>query len=257
MKVTINEAIFEQFPDFNAGILAVKGIDNLTKDNDIELFLRHASLEAGLLLKLKPLERDAAVLAYRDALQKIGAGSASSMERTFHDFEAGMEEEKKLAEDPESQMRHAPGSMTGLIGQTALPRVSPVMDLAHGAELQFRMPVLAFDVGKAETPVTLRQAAAGDQFKTENGSEVPEAGEPVIAVGPNVAVRHFFCERGTAGEVTEDTRNLILLIPSFQVNRRKAMSVRNELARRLKDSFGRDVEAAWLDIDTKEFVSQI
>lgn len=257
MKVTIDEAIFEQFPDFNAGILAVKGIDNLTKDTDIELFLRHASLEAGLLLKLKPLDRDAAVLAYREALARVGAESRSSMEQTFHDFVTGMEEEKRQAADPDSQKQLAPGSMTGLIGQTALPRVSPVMDLVHGAELQFRMPVLAFDVGKKEAPVALLLAKAGESFAAGDGSGVTTDGEPVLTVGGEVAVRHFYCERGEAGELTEDTRNLILFLPAFHVNRRKAMSVRNELARRIKDSFGRDVEAAWLDTSTKEFISQI
>lgn len=35
------------------------------------------------------------------------------------------------------------------------------------------------------------------------------------------------------------------------------MSVRNELARRMKDSFGRTAETAWLDSRTTEFVSEI
>ena len=72
MKLTIDPTIFEAFPDLNVGVVAIKGLDNLTADRDIEAFLRHASLEAGLLLSLKPLASDHGVRAYRAALAKLG-----------------------------------------------------------------------------------------------------------------------------------------------------------------------------------------
>lgn len=240
MKFTIHSDIFEQFPDLSVGLLAVKGIDNLTQDNEIELFLRHASLEAGLLLRMKPLHKDASILAYREALAKISMEDhVPEVEAVFKEFEDGIEEEAKR--DAEGARPFVPGSTTGLVGVTALPRKNPVMDLMRGATLQFRLPVLAFDVGRDEKPVEWA-------FKD---------GEPVITVGGETAVRHFFCEIEKAGAVDEESRNLLVVIPSFAVNRRKAMSVRNELARRIKDSFGRDTEAAWVDAKQPEFISQI
>lgn len=235
MQLTIDEKIFELFPDFNAGVVAIKGIDNLTQDPDIEAFLRHASLEAGLLLKLRPIDKDASILAYRDALEKIGAeGAVSSVERTIRAFEEGLSAAEGNAD-------FTPGTMTGLEGALALPRENPVMDLVHGTELQFRLPALAFDAGRGETPVSLRM----------------EDGDIVFSMGEEISVRHFFCEEEKAGRVDEETRNLLLVIPCFAVNRRKAMSVRNELARRLKDSFGRTSEAAWLTKEEREFISKI
>ena len=240
MKFTIHSDIFEQFPDFSAGLLAVKGIDNLTQDNEIELFLRHASLEAGLLIRMKPLHKDASILAYREALAKISMEDhVPEVEAVFREFEDGIEAEAK--ETAEGARPFVPGSTVGLVGVTALPRKNPAMDLMRGATLQFRLPVLAFDVGRDEKPV-------GIAFRD---------GEPVITVGGKTAVRHFFCEEEEAGAVDEESRNLLVVIPAFSVNRRKAMSVRNELARRIKDSFGRDTEAAWVDAKTREFISNI
>lgn len=237
MQFTIDSAIFDSFPDAGFGAAAVKGIDNLTADPDIEAFLRHASLEAGLLLKLKPIGNDKSILAYREALAKIGAAEVvSPAERTIRRFEEG------LLAASESGLQFVPGQMTGLEGAMALPRENPVMDLVHGAELQFRMPVLAFDVGKDEAPLSLTRTASGDI---------------AFVLGGDISVPSFLGEQTEKGRVSGETRNLLLVIPCFGVNRRKAMSLRNELARRLKDSFGRTSEAAWLSGEEREFVSKI
>lgn len=247
-------SIFTQYPDFNAGLVAVKGIDNETEDQDIEAFLRHASLEAGLLLKLKPLSADSSVQAYRSALRKAGIDPAVHLPA----MEAGLLAlEKGIAQEQQAGTSAVMSGMTGFIGMQAFERKTPAEDLAAGAELQFRMPVLPFDIGKNGV-MTLRPAEAGDTFTSRDGTrETPEPGEPVFALEKETAVRHFFCEMGEAGRVTEDTRHLLLVIPCFAVNRRRAMSVRNELARRVKDSFGRAAEVAWIDEAHPSYVSEI
>lgn len=254
MEFHAASAIFEQFPDFNAGIVAVKGIDNETEDEDIEAFLRHASLEAGLLLKLKPLSSDSSVQAYREALRKAGIDPAAHLST----MEAGLLAlEKGIAQEQEAGTSAVMSGMTGFIGMQAFERKTPAEDLAAGAELQFRMPVLPFDIGKNGV-MTLRPAEEGDTFTSRDGAEEqPDLGEPVFVLGKETAARHFFCEMGEAGRVTEDTRHLLLVIPCFAVNRRRAMSVRNELARRVKDSFGRSAEMAWIDEAHPSYVSEI
>ena len=150
MRFTIDPIIFTKFPDFNAGVVAMKGIDNLVPDRDIEAFLRHASLEAALLLKLKPLASDHGVRTYREALAACGAAEAvPAMEAVLRELgEAIAKEQAAAGEAPQ----RGPGSVAGLIGDTALPRVNAAMDLVRGAEIQFRLPVFAFDMGdEAET----------------------------------------------------------------------------------------------------------
>ena len=247
-------AIFEQFPDFNAGIIAVKGIDNETEDEDIEAFLRHASLEAGLLLNLKPLSSDSSVQAYRKALAKAGIDPAAHLST----MEAGLLALKEgIAQEQQAGTSAVMSGMTGFIGMQAFERKTPAEDLAAGAELQFRMPVLPFDIGKNGV-MTLRPAEAGDTFTARDGkAETLRAGEPVFVLNQETAARRFFCDMGEAGRVTEDTRHLLLVIPCFAVNRRRAMSVRNELARRVKDSFGRAAEMAWIDEAHPSYVSEI
>lgn len=252
MKCTIDAQIFERFPDFNLGLVAMKGIDNLVPDRDIEAFLRHASLEAGLLLKLKPLAADRGVQSYREALARGGMDGVPSMERTLRALGEG------IVREASAPAARGPGSVTGLIGDTALPRLNAAKDLARGAELQFRIPVFAFDMGDESAALAVRAAGEGDRFLTAGGAEeTPEAGEVLFAFGREAAVRRFFCDEGRTGAVTPDARNILFALPCFGATRRKAMSVRNELARRMKDSFGRTAETAWLDAETPDFVSQI
>lgn len=253
MKLTVDERVFALFPDFSMGIVAMKGLDNLTPDRDIEAFLRHASLEAGLLLKLRPLASDRGVQAYRQALQKGNMTGVPAMEQVLRELG-----ECIVREQTEGAADRGPGSVTGLIGDTALPRINPVRDLVRGAEVQFRLPVLAFDMGRESEALALREAADGDRFVGVDGTEeVLDDKELIFAFGRTAAVRRFFCDEGRCGAVTPETRNVLVVIPCFADTRRKAMSVRNELARRMKDSFGRSAEAAWVDRASPEFVSDI
>ena len=252
MKLTVDERVFTLFPDFNAGIVAMKGLDNLVPDRDIEAFLRHASLEAALLMKLRPLAADMGVRSYRQVLEKGAMSGVPAMEAVLRELGEG------IAREAAAPAARGPGAVSGLIGDTALPRQNAVMDLVRGAELQFRLPVLAFDVGSGSEAVALRPAGEEDRFLTVDGAEEGlDAEELIFAMGNRAAVRHFFCEIGAAGAVTPETRNLLVVIPCFAQTRRKAMSVRNELVRRLKDSFGRMAESAWIDSANREFVSDI
>ena len=254
MEFHIERAVFERFPDFSAGLVAVKGIDNETEDLDIEAFLRHASLEAALLLTLKPLGADPSIRAYREALARLGIDAEAHppvMEAALRAL--GQE----VAREREAGISAEMSGMTGFVGMTAFARKTPAEDLAAGASLQFRLPVLAFDVGKNGV-MTLRAAAEGDRFVNEGGAEEAlPAGELIFALGRDAAMRRFFCERGEAGRVTEDTRHMLFVIPCFGATRRRAMSVRNELARRVKDSFGRAAEAAWIDEAHPSYVSEL
>lgn len=250
MTVTVAPEIFAGFPDLEIGLVFVRGLDNLGTDREIEAYFRHVLLEAGLLLKLKPIEKDPSILLLREKLSAMGAAEAvSSVEALLLEFAAGIEREKEADET------FAPGKTVGLIGLSALSRETPVMDLVRAASLESRLPVLAFAADRQEE-LALREAQDGDKFPAETGNETVPPGEPVWAFPETISVRHLFGLQGTAGRVTAETRNLVLAVPCFAASRRRAMSVRNELARRLLDSFGRDTETGWLSADAPAFVSE-
>ena len=250
MTVTVAPEIFAKFPDLEIGLVFVRGLDNLGTDREIEAYFRHVLLEAGLLLKLKPIEKDPSILLLREKLSAMGAAEAvSSVEALLLEFAAGIEREKEADET------FAPGKTVGLIGLSALSRETPVMDLVRAASLESRLPVLAFAMDWQEE-LALREAQDGDKFPAETGNETVPPGEPVWAFPETISVRHLFGKQGTAGRVTSETRNLLLAVPCFAASRRRAMSVRNELARRLLDSFGRDTETGWLSADAPSFVSE-
>ena len=132
MKLTIDPTIFEVFPDLNVGVVAIKGLDNLTADRDIEAFLLHASLEAGLLLSLKPLASDQGVRAYRAALAKLGGAGEDcvpAMEAVLRELGEEIAAEKTAALSGKAEQK-APGSVSGLVGDTALRRFGPGRDAA-------------------------------------------------------------------------------------------------------------------------------
>ncbi len=249
MKLTVAPEIFEEFPDFELGIVAARGVDNRGADREIEAFLRHALLEAGLLLKLKPVDKDPTVAFYRDLLAKMGAAEAvPSMEARLSEVAAG------IAAETGADASFAPGQTAGLVGVTAIRRLSPIADLARGAEIQFRLPVFAFDM-ETEEVLSVRKAFPDDRFETEVGAVSVSEKEAIFAFGNRVAVRYLFCAQSGAGAVTARTRDVLIAIPCFAPSRRRAMSARNEIARRIKDSFGRDTEADWLSSVAPDFVS--
>ncbi len=251
MKINVSPEIFERFSDLEIGLVSMRGLDNLSADRDIEAYFHHVLLEAGLLLRLKPVEKDPSILLLREKLSQMNAPDArSSVETLLLEFAEGIEREKTAEET------FAPGKTAGLIGLTALPRENPVSDLVRAASLEARLPILAFDV-KDRQALSLREAKNGDTFQNADGlaQPVPEK-EPVWAFGAAVSVRQIFCDQGKTAAVTKETRDLILAVPCFASSRRRAMSVRNELARRLLDSFGRDTETGWLSKTAPEFVSE-
>ncbi len=249
MKLAVDAEIFTRFSDLELGVIAVRGIDNRGQDREIEAFLRHALLEAGLLIKLKPIQKDPTILFYRKLLADMGAPDATpSMEKLLLEFSANL--------NCEAESSFAPGQTAGLIGVTALTRKNPLSDLTRGAEIQFRLPIFSFDMGQNDA-LFIREATKEDQ---ETAQEYPLAlleKEPILSIGGRVAVRHLFCERGKAAAVSAATRDALIVIPCFSVNRRRAMSARNEIARRAKDSFGRDTETGWISSAAPEFLSNI
>ena len=251
MNIHVTPEIFSKFPDLEIGIISVRGLDNLGQDRDIEAFFRHVLLEAGLLLRLKPVETDPSILLLREKLAAMDAADAvSSAEALLAAFAAGIRKEETADET------FAPGKTTGLIGLTALPRETPVSDLIRAASLEARLPVTAFDAGGRKT-LSLCETKDGDPFQNADGNlQTLAAGEIVWTLDDATSVRHLFCEQGKAGTVTSETRDLIVAIPCFAASRRRAMSVRNELARRLLDSFGRDTETGWISKAAPEFVSE-
>lgn len=251
MKIQVMPEVFARFPDLEIGLVAARGIDNFGTDREIEAFFRHVLLEAALLLRLKPVETDPSILLLREKLAEMGAaGVVSSAEMLLAELADGIEREK------EADVEFAPGKTTGLIGLSALSRQNPVSDLVRAASLESRLSVFFFDVGTCET-ISVRETKGGEIFtNAAGGKETLLAGEPVWALDEVISVRYLFSDRGKTGTVTEETRNIVLAVPCFAASRRRAMSVRNELARRLSESFGRDTEAGWISKDASEMVSE-
>jgi DNA/RNA-binding domain of Phe-tRNA-synthetase-like protein len=245
MKVTYDDALFDTIPGLCVGILAIRAVDNRGVNLEAEAFRRRCCTEANLLLKMNPAMADGEIKRYDDALAHLHMKGTTAISSLFKEYkkELGIEEEEeaKAGDDYEILSQPKAASLDELAGSDVLPRMNPVMDMVRGGMLKFHVDIHAFDMGDRKAPLTVHQ----------------KDGEWVVSLGDETAVRHWYCEDGTAGKVDENSENILILITGFAPNRKKVAATRNELARRMKSAFDRSVEVGWLEDGTHEFTASI
>lgn len=245
MKVTYDDALFDTIPGLCVGILAIRAVDNRGVNLEAEAFRRRCCTEANLLLKMNPAMADGEIKRYDDALAHLHMKGTTAISSLFKEYkkELGIEEEEeaKAGDDYEILSQPKAASLDELAGSDVLPRMNPVMDMVRGGMLKFHVDIHAFDMGDRKTPLLVHR----------------QEGEWVVSLGNETALHNWYCENGTAGQVGEETENILILITGFAPNRNKVAAARNELARRMKSAFDRSVEVGWLEAGTHEFTASI
>lgn len=245
MKVIYDDTLFDTIPGLCVGILAIRAVDNRGVNLEAEAFRRRCCTEANLLLKMNPAMADGEIKRYDDALAHLHMKGTTAISSLFKEYkkELGIEEEEEAKAEDDYEILSQPkaASLDELAGSDVLPRMNPVMDMVRGGMLKFHVDIHAFDMGDRKAPLTIHQ----------------KDGEWVVSLGDETAVRHWYCEDGTAGKVDENSENILILITGFAPNRKKVAAARNELARRMKSAFDRSVEVGWLEDGTHEFTASI
>ncbi len=246
MKITVDDCLFDTIPGLCIGVVALRAADNRGVNMEAEAFRRRCCTETNLLLKMNPSMADAEIKRYQDAMAHLGEeGHMTALEKTFKEYKKDLglseAEEAALSEDTEVLSMPKKANLDELVGSDVLPRTNPIMDMVKSGMLKFHVDIHAYDLGDRQTALSIS--------KKEK--------EICVSLGDAICTHHWLADDGEAGQVTESSENVLILITGFAPNRKKVAAARNELARRMKSAFDRAVEVGWLEAATREFTTDI
>ena len=246
MNITIDDSLFDTIPGLCIGIVALRAADNRGINMEAEAFRRRCCTETNLLLKMNPAMADAEIRRYRDAMEHLGQGGhMTALEKTFKEYkkDLGLSEEEEAAQSKDMEILALPkkASLDELAGSDVLPRMNPILDMVRSGMLKFHVDIHAYDMGDRQTPLVISKKGEAIQ----------------VTLGDGLCTDHWLAEDGTAGQITEATEDVLILITGFAPNRKKVSAARNELARRLKSAFDRAVEVGWIETAPHEFTTAI
>ncbi len=242
MKISVTKRLFENIPGLCMGVIAVRAVNNEKDNKEAEAFRRRCCTEANLLFKLNPKlgEKDNGL--YAKQLKKLGIEEETALERIFHEYKtrqgiSSATEEKEMADTSEI-IKSA--TLDELAGSDGLERLNPVMDIVRAGMLKFHVNIHAYDLGDRKAPLEIKD----------------EVGYPVTWK-EQICTKPWLSVESGAGKITKETENILVVITGFAENRKKVAAARNELARRMKSAFDRDVEVGWLEGKETEFETEI
>ena len=246
MKITIDDQLFDTIPGLCVGVVALRAADNRGINMEAEAFRRRCCTETNLLLKMNPAMADAEIKRYQEAMAHVGQdGHLTALERTFKEYKKDLgiseKEEESVSNDLEILSMPKKANLDELAGSDVLPRMNPIMDMVRSGMLKFHVDIHAYDLGDRTQPLVIS--------KKED--------DIAVTLGDGVCTHHWLGEEGEAGQITENSENVLILITGFAPNRKKVTAARNELARRMKSAFDRAVEVGWMEVDTHEFTTDI
>lgn len=246
MKITIDDQLFDTIPGLCVGVVALRAADNRGINMEAEAFRRRCCTETNLLLKMNPAMADAEIKRYQEAMAHVGQdGHLTALERTFKEYKKDLgiseKEEESVSNDLEILSMPKKANLDELAGSDVLPRMNPIMDMVRSGMLKFHVDIHAYDLGDRTQPLVIS--------KKED--------DIAVTLGDGVCTHHWLGEEGEAGQITENSENVLILITGFAPNRKKVTAARNELARRMKSAFDRAVEVGWMEADTHEFTTDI
>lgn len=230
MIFTVCDALFDKEPDLAFALAYMKWLDNSEPSAETDLFLERSLLEASLRQKTAAA-KDHPLSLYDSLLHDFSIAPSYPAKAILDTVAAGKKPEKRTA----------------------------VEDMMTAITVKYNVPVIAFDIQSGKKEVTLTLAAGGEPFTAVDGTEEAlPAGEPIFTWKGKAVMRRFFAEPGRTGAVTDESENVLFLIPgAASQNERLILSARNELARRIKSAFDCNGETAYVTSRERSIHSKI
>ncbi|MGE5232876.1 MAG: B3/4 domain-containing protein [Acidobacteriota bacterium] len=135
-------------------------------------------------------------------------------------------------------------------------RINPLVDFYNSVSLRNVSPAGGFDVDALTEGLELRLSRPGDRFAALDGSpsvELP-AGEVSYASGVTVLTRHLLWRQSRHALVSAATHDALFLaeIPAA-LGDELGRAMQADLERGLREDFGGEVEARWLDAERPDW----
>jgi DNA/RNA-binding domain of Phe-tRNA-synthetase-like protein len=227
-KIIIDEKIFEKYPDFIRGIIAVNGLKNNPENKEIK----------GLL--------------DREIKEKTGQ---NLLEEEF------VRAWDKVYEGFGSNPNKFPPSIKSLLKRIGkggqIPFINSVVALFNYISIKYLIPCGGDDVDKIEGNLKLGFAEGKENFTPlgSEGKETPEAGEVIYFDDKtlNVMCRRWNWRNGDFSRITPQTKKIVINVDGIApVSRELIETARNELADLLTRHCQAKTTTALLNKDKKE-----
>jgi len=189
MKFSIDEKIFEKFPNVNIGLVAVKGIDNTGESEEVNALLRGREKEIRESFETKTLSENPKIGAWRIAYSSFGA------------------KPKKNKCSVENLYRM-------VLNGTDLRHINKLVDIYNFISIKHMVPAGGDDADHIDGGISLRFASGTEQFTELNSDESrdPKEGEVVYADESEILCRRWNWRECDKSKMTEQTKNVALVV---------------------------------------------
>jgi lysyl-tRNA synthetase class 2 len=228
MKLTIDNKIFEQFPALTLGVVVAKNINNSGQNSAVLDLLRGQMDMIRGSYQLDSLAAEPKMKAWRQAFDTFGAKSKKyqcSVENLYRMILEGVE------------LRH----------------INTVVDIYNYISLKYAVPVGGDDTDKVDGDIDLCLADGTEPFIRLNSEEVdhPKSGEVIYRDDKEVLCRRWNWRECDKSKMTEQTRNIALVIEGLAPTTRSEVETATSELRALIDQYcGGRSETHILDADS-------
>ena len=185
MKFSIDQKIFEKFPDLTVGVVAVRGVDNAGEQAEV----------VGLLRVRERITRDALrahpkIVAWREAYRAFGA-------------------------KPKEHLSSVENLYRRVLGGAELRHINTLVDIYNYISLKYMLPVGGEDLDEVQGDIRLTFAQLNEPPVVLLGDKDPRApkeGEVIYRDGIGAICRRFNWREADRTKLTEGTTNAVLVI---------------------------------------------
>jgi DNA/RNA-binding domain of Phe-tRNA-synthetase-like protein len=232
VRLTIDGSVLALFPGAVLGAAAARGVSNAGEDPSLAGDLRRAEAGLpGLLAGASPAEHPR-IASWREAYRRFGA-----------------------------KPKDHPSSVENLVRRVlkgwTVPHVNRIVDIYNAVSLETLLPAGAEDIDAIEGDVELARAAPNEppvRLLGEPEARPPRPGEVVYRDRLGAICRRWNWKEADRTKLTERTRNALVVVEGLPpVPRAEVAAAIEEIARRIRERCGGEVETAILDHESPTF----
>ncbi|TQQ85111.1 hypothetical protein EXD82_03170 [Peptacetobacter hominis] len=232
MKFFIDKEVFRVLPDYCVGVVVVSEFDNANKVDEIAKMLDEAAVEFSEKVQGINLKEDSRIEPYRNSFRLLNINP--------NKFMCSIEAlAKRVQKKPE------------------LPHINTLVDLGNAVSLKNFVPIGVHNVDKFEgNSMGVRFFEKGDHFLPMGGTEMeePDEKELLYVSGNTVKTRRWTWRQSEDGKISEDTRNVVIVIDGFRgVNDDNVREAMDELRGLFKEMFGMSTITGMVDSENNVF----
>jgi lysyl-tRNA synthetase class 2 len=230
MKLKIDTLIFEKFPGLKIGAVIARNINNHGFSDRIMQLISEKEKEIRENYDTETLSQHPKIHSWRAAYSSFGA------------------KPKKYKSSVESLYRMA---LKGL----DVRHINKIVDLFNYISIKHIIPAGGDDMAKVDGDVTLKFAVGDEPFIALNSQERETAkeGEVVYADSKEVLCRRWNWRECDKTKMTEDTKDVILVVEALPpVTREELGEIMENLSRLITEYCGGEIRTAILDEGKRE-----